>query len=49
VARLTSRTFGGFESLQLDIRDVATSGSDPHTAAILAARDDAVLLAGTVS
>ena len=35
VARLTSRTFGGFESLQLDIRDVATSrvasggGRDP--------------------
>ena len=27
VARLTSRSFGGFESLQLDIRDVATSGS----------------------
>ena len=26
VARLTSRRFGGFESLQLDIRDVATSG-----------------------
>ena len=26
VARLTSRTFGGFESLQLDIRDVATAG-----------------------
>ena len=26
VARLTSRTFGGFESLQLEIRDVATSG-----------------------
>jgi single-stranded-DNA-specific exonuclease len=25
VARLTSRTFGGFESLQLDIRDVASS------------------------
>ena len=24
--RLTSRTFGGFESLQLEIRDVATSG-----------------------
>jgi single-stranded-DNA-specific exonuclease len=36
VARLTSRTFGGFESLQLDIRDVATSGSHPETAAILA-------------
>ena len=26
VARLTSRTFGGFESLQLDIRDVALAG-----------------------
>ena len=35
VARLTSRTFGGFESLQLDIRDVATSGSHPQAAAIL--------------
>ena len=29
VARLTSRTFGGYESLQLDIRDVASSGLDP--------------------
>lgn len=38
LARLTSRTFGGFESLQLDIRDVATSGSHPETAAVLAAR-----------
>ena len=35
VARLTSRTFGGFESLQLDIRDVATSGSHPEAALIL--------------
>ncbi|HEY8439668.1 MAG TPA: single-stranded-DNA-specific exonuclease RecJ [Candidatus Limnocylindrales bacterium] len=26
VARLTSRSFGGYESLQLDIRDVATAG-----------------------
>jgi single-stranded-DNA-specific exonuclease len=26
VARLTSRTFGGYESLQLDIRDAASSG-----------------------
>jgi single-stranded-DNA-specific exonuclease len=26
VARLTSRSFGGFESLQLDIRDVASAG-----------------------
>jgi single-stranded-DNA-specific exonuclease len=47
VARLTSRSFGGFESLQLDIRDVATSGSQPRTAAILAARRGAALLAGT--
>jgi len=49
VARLTSRTFGGFESLQLDIRDVATSGSHPRTAAILAGRGDAPLLAGAAS
>jgi single-stranded-DNA-specific exonuclease len=35
VARLTSRTFGGFESLQLDIRDVATSGSHAEAAGIL--------------
>jgi single-stranded-DNA-specific exonuclease len=37
VARLTSRRFGGFESLQLDIRDVATSGSHPRSAALLEA------------
>lgn len=37
VARLTSRVFGGFESLQLDIRDVATSGSHAEAAGILAA------------
>ncbi len=49
VARLTSRTFGGFESLQLDIRDVATSGSHPRTAAVLAARGHTALLAGTAS
>ena len=35
VGRLTSRTFGGFESLQLEIRDVATSGSHSEAAAIL--------------
>jgi single-stranded-DNA-specific exonuclease len=35
VARLTSRQFGGFESLQLDIRDVATSGSHAEAAGIL--------------
>jgi single-stranded-DNA-specific exonuclease len=36
VARLSSRTFGGFESLQLEIRDAARSGSHPEAAAILA-------------
>ena len=35
VARVTSRRFGGFESLQLDIRDVATSGTHAETAALL--------------
>jgi single-stranded-DNA-specific exonuclease len=38
VARLTSRRFGGFESLQLDIRDVALTGSHPETAAVLTDR-----------
>lgn len=37
VGRLTSRRFGGFESLQLEIRDVATSGSHVEAAAILTA------------
>jgi hypothetical protein len=36
VARLTSRVFGGFESLQLEIRDAAPSGSHPEAAAVLA-------------
>jgi single-stranded-DNA-specific exonuclease len=36
VARLSSRTFGGFESLQLEIRDAARSGTHPEAAAILA-------------
>lgn len=35
VGRLASRRFGGFESLQVEIRDVATSGSHPEAAAIL--------------
>ena len=30
VARLTSRTFGGYESLQLEIRDVAAEGLHPE-------------------
>ena len=38
VARVTSRRFGGFESLQLEIRDAAPSGSHPEAAAILEAR-----------
>jgi len=33
VARLTSRTFGGYESLQLEIRDVAAAGLHPEVAA----------------
>jgi single-stranded-DNA-specific exonuclease len=35
LGRLASRTFGGFETLQLEIRDVARSGSMPEAAAIL--------------
>jgi hypothetical protein len=27
VARITSRTFGGYESIQLDVRDVAPAGT----------------------
>ena len=44
VGRLTSRRFGGYESLQLEIRDVATSASHPETAALLgvAFGDDAL-------
>jgi single-stranded-DNA-specific exonuclease len=37
VARLASRTYGGFESLQLEIRDAAPTGSHPEAAAVLAA------------
>lgn len=49
VARLTSRRFGGFESLQLDIRDVATSGSHPQTAAVLAERSASPPLVASAS
>ncbi len=35
VARLSSRMFGGLETLQLDVRDVAPSGSHPRAAAVL--------------
>jgi single-stranded-DNA-specific exonuclease len=37
VARLASRAFGGFESLQLEIRDAAPSGAHPEAAAVMAA------------
>jgi single-stranded-DNA-specific exonuclease len=37
VARLMSRRFGGIESLQLDVRDAALSGSHPEALAILGA------------
>jgi single-stranded-DNA-specific exonuclease len=47
VARISSRTFGGFESLQLEIRDAAPSGSHPEAAAVLAGPLQA--LAGSVS
>jgi single-stranded-DNA-specific exonuclease len=47
VARLTSRAFGGFESLQLEIRDVASAGSHPEAATILG-RGAAGALAGAV-
>ncbi len=36
VARLASRSFGGLETLQLEVRDVARSGSHPRAAAVLA-------------
>jgi single-stranded-DNA-specific exonuclease len=35
VARLASRTFGGLETLQLEVRDVAPSGSHPRAREIL--------------
>ena len=35
VATLASRTFGGYESLQLEVRDVAPSGYHPAAAEIL--------------
>ena len=49
VARVMSRTFGGFESLQLEIRDVATSGSHPTAAAVLAALGSSPHLVGSAS
>jgi single-stranded-DNA-specific exonuclease len=48
VARVGSRTFGGFESLQLEIRDAAPSGSHPEAAAVLG-HPSAASLVGTTS
>jgi len=36
VARLASRTFGGLETLQLEVRDVSASGAHPRAAEVLA-------------
>ena len=47
VARLASRVFGGFESLQLEIRDAAPSGSHPEAAALLGV--PATALVGSVA
>jgi single-stranded-DNA-specific exonuclease len=47
VARLTSRRFGGYESLQLDIRDVAEAGSHGAAAALSGAVRAAPALAAS--
>jgi single-stranded-DNA-specific exonuclease len=47
VGRLTNRTFGGFESLQLEIRDAAPSGSHPEAAAVLAGPLQALAVAAS--
>jgi single-stranded-DNA-specific exonuclease len=49
VARLVSRSFGGYETLQLDIRDVATSGSHAEAQAILDRRGPVPALAVTAA
>ena len=49
VARLASRTFGGFESLQLEIRDAAPSGAHPEAAVVLAATGPGAGLVGVAS
>lgn len=43
IARLQSRTFGGFESLQLEIRDAAPHGSHPEVRRFLGLGDPAAL------
>jgi single-stranded-DNA-specific exonuclease len=49
VARITSRRFGGLESLQLEIRDAAPSGSHPEAAAILGSVRDETVASGSTA
>ena len=49
VARLASRTFGGYESLQLDIRDVATAGLAGLAGSAASAAESAEDTAGLVA
>jgi hypothetical protein len=49
VARITSRQFGGLESLQLEIRDAAPSGSHPEAAAILGSVRDETVASGSTA
>jgi single-stranded-DNA-specific exonuclease len=49
VARITSRRFGGLESLQLEIRDAAPSGSHPEAAAILGSAGDEIVASGSTA
>ncbi|MGZ3640790.1 MAG: single-stranded-DNA-specific exonuclease RecJ [Candidatus Limnocylindrales bacterium] len=49
VARLASRTFGGFESLQLEVRDVAPAGHLEALGALPSVERGSVLTAGRVA
>jgi single-stranded-DNA-specific exonuclease len=48
VGRLASRAFGGFESLQVEVRDLARSGAHPEAAAVLALAIDSEAAPATV-
>ena len=49
VGRLASRAFGGIESLQVEIRDVAAAGAHPEAASILALAVDSPLVPAVVT
>ena len=49
VGRLVSRRFGGLETLQLDIRDVAPAGHHQRTDAVIAPDLPGPILAATAS